>query len=72
MGRMERYFPVCRAKPSQAITFQVSGETTNSKTRENMKMADSVLLLLELVDDSEVEYAEISRKDDDSIFFQRS
>ena len=65
---MERYFPVGWAKPSQAITFQVSRENTNSKTRENIKMADSVLLLLELFDDSEVEYAEISREDDDLIF----
>ena len=42
---------------SQAITFQVSYETTNSKTRlENIKMTDSVPLLLELFDDSEIEY----------------
>jgi len=45
--------------------FQVSSENTNSKTRENMKMADSVLLLLELFDDSEVEYDEILSGDDD-------
>ena len=69
MWRMERYLPVGWTNPSQAITFQVLRENTNSKTRENIKMADSVLLLLELFDDSEVEYAEISRKDDDLIFF---
>ena len=44
---------------SQAITFQVSRKlNTNSKTRENIKMADSVRLLLELFNDSEVEYDE--------------
>ena len=69
MRRMERYFPVCWAKPSQAITFQVSRENTNSKTKENIEMADSVLLLLELFDDSEVDYNEISSKDDDFKIF---
>ena len=46
------------SSPSQAITFKVSRENTNSKTRENItcKMEDSVLLLLELFDDSEVEF----------------
>ena len=54
---------------SQAITFQASYETTNSKTRlETIKMTDSVLLLLELFDDSEVEYDEILSTDDDLIF----
>ena len=66
---MERYFPVGSTDPSLAITFQVSRENTNSKTRENMKMADSVLLLLEFFDDSEAEYDEILSGDDD---FQRS
>ena len=59
MWRMERYFPVGWSNPSQVVTFQVSSENTNSKTREN------VLLLLELLDDSEVEYDGILRGDDD-------
>ena len=68
MWRMERYFPVCWSKPSQAITVQASRENTNSKPKENIKMADSALLLLELFDDSEVERDEISSIDDDGIF----
>ena len=56
--------------PSQTITFQVSSENTNSKTRENMKMTYSVLLLLELFKDSEVEYDRILAEM--TIFFQRS
>ena len=39
--------------------LQVSSENTNSKTREN------VLLLLELFDDSEVEYDRILSGEDD-------
>jgi len=56
---MERYFLVGRTNPSKAMTFQVSSENTNSKTREN------VLLLRELFDDSEVEYDGILSGDDD-------
>ena len=39
--------------------FQVLPKNTKSKTREKIKMADSVLLLLELFDNSEVEYDKI-------------
>ena len=65
---MIEYFPVCWAKPFQVITSQVSRENTNSKTKETIKMADSVPLLLELFDYSELEYDEISNTDDDLIF----
>ena len=68
MWRLERYFPVCWSKPSQAITFQASRENTNSKPKENIKIADSALLWLELFDNYEVEYDEISSIEDDLIF----
>ena len=54
-----------RPRPSLS-KFRAKIQTV--KQGENIKMADSVLLLLELVDDSEVEYNEILSIEDDSIF----
>ena len=62
MWRMERYFLVGWTNLSQAIMFQVPRKNTNSK------MVDSVLLLLDLFDDSEVEYDKILSIHDDFIF----
>ena len=61
---MEQYFWLVEPNRPKPITFQVSHENTNNTRRENMKMADFVLLLLELFDDSEAEYGKINGDDE--------
>ena len=60
--RMEQYFPVVEQNSPRPSRSKFRAKKKNSKTKKNIKMADSVILFLELLDYSEVEYDEISSK----------